>query len=708
MFSRKKIKEQRNRFLAFSFASADLLLETCAKGKILYAIGAAQGITGIDEKQLLGKNWLQLFETREHSDLIKMQDNAVPAQRCGPLTAAMDKSITDKKATVTAIKMPNTSNFYVAISVNGGERNEVLSDFNPDSDAIAVTTDFDPDEENQDAVKTDFKAENEGDASLTTDYNPDDEQQDAITTGFEADDDAGKALETGFEGQDDEQAALTTDHKPDDEEQTALTTDHDPTKDEEESLTTDHDLSDEEQNALTTDHTLDQDEQAALTTDMDAGEKDEDTAITQTQSKSDENGDAPITTDFDGNEEEEEDPVMTYDKTDFVNEAENTFQLAKEQGIETAMTVFDFGRTETIPEEQWDEIIGEIGKYLRKQALNDSAAEIAKDKFSIIHDAEITSDTLREYLNSLKEEIAPESGELQVAAKTIETDLDKMDESEAARALHHTINEFAKEGTDIKVESLKEGYEELVTNNEEKIKDFKGMLDRVDFDISFMPIVDIKTRNLDHYEVLSRFKDGETQEWISFGEDIGMAAEFDVAVLERVMNFIHYKAGTTRTKFSINISEYSITDKEFYKDFLEQLSKRDVAHRLIFEITDSAKIKQPVKVAQFITTLSKRGYEFTLDDCDDSEKSLKNIRTLGANHAKIDGRFVRKILESPQDEQIVRNVVKACQDAGVEPIAEFIESAEEAALLTEIGVTLGQGFAYSEPRNKPDYIPPVT
>lgn len=42
MSSDKDLKDQRDRFLAFAFAGADLMLEIGTDGKILYALGAAK------------------------------------------------------------------------------------------------------------------------------------------------------------------------------------------------------------------------------------------------------------------------------------------------------------------------------------------------------------------------------------------------------------------------------------------------------------------------------------------------------------------------------------------------------------------------------------------------------------------------------------------------------------------------------------------
>ena len=57
----KNLKDLRDKFLAFSFASADLFIEVSGEEKIVFALGAARSLTGIDETKLKGRKWLELF-----------------------------------------------------------------------------------------------------------------------------------------------------------------------------------------------------------------------------------------------------------------------------------------------------------------------------------------------------------------------------------------------------------------------------------------------------------------------------------------------------------------------------------------------------------------------------------------------------------------------------------------------------------------------
>lgn len=58
---RASLKEERNRFLAFAFAGADLLVEVDDALGITFAVGASEGLIGRDAATLLGTNFAALF-----------------------------------------------------------------------------------------------------------------------------------------------------------------------------------------------------------------------------------------------------------------------------------------------------------------------------------------------------------------------------------------------------------------------------------------------------------------------------------------------------------------------------------------------------------------------------------------------------------------------------------------------------------------------
>jgi PAS domain S-box-containing protein len=63
--SSANLREERDRFVGFAFAAADLLLEVSSENLILFAAGAAKALTGADAAQLVGKSFLSLLVERD-------------------------------------------------------------------------------------------------------------------------------------------------------------------------------------------------------------------------------------------------------------------------------------------------------------------------------------------------------------------------------------------------------------------------------------------------------------------------------------------------------------------------------------------------------------------------------------------------------------------------------------------------------------------
>lgn len=88
------LKQQRDRFLAFAFASADILLEVdIAAFKIIFATGATKGLNPSEDDQLKGMDFLDLFATRDHGLIKALKNRYKPGQRFGPVLVNLKENI---------------------------------------------------------------------------------------------------------------------------------------------------------------------------------------------------------------------------------------------------------------------------------------------------------------------------------------------------------------------------------------------------------------------------------------------------------------------------------------------------------------------------------------------------------------------------------------------------------------------------------------
>ena len=401
-------------------------------------------------------------------------------------------------------------------------------------------------------------------------------------------------------------------------------------------------------------------------------------------------------------------------KDNFVKHANAAIEKAKEQGKDLDLTLFDLGeQTESIKEklgvEQWGQFSESITDILESFSVDGkTASQISEGRYSLLHDESVTSESIQEQIAELSRETELGEEELNLTTKTVDTDAGALNEKEASRALFYTLNEFEKKGADLSVQTLQSGFKSFLADNAQKIQEFKSIIQNLNFMMHFQPIVDLQTYNLKHFEMLARFANGgNTQEWILFGEDIGMAAEFDFAVCEVAINYIRYNASNNNMSFAMNISGQSIQNEEFFNKLLGKLEDKDNLHkRLIFEITESNAIKELEQVNEYVTELQKRGFKVCLDDFGAGSASFQYLHQLHVDYLKIDGLYTQRILESKRDYVMIKNLVQMCKDLDVGIVAERVENEEEAAALRELGIDYGQGYFFSKPTKKPEYIPP--
>jgi EAL domain-containing protein (putative c-di-GMP-specific phosphodiesterase class I) len=149
---------------------------------------------------------------------------------------------------------------------------------------------------------------------------------------------------------------------------------------------------------------------------------------------------------------------------------------------------------------------------------------------------------------------------------------------------------------------------------------------------------------------------------------------------------------------SINLSGQNLTDASFLSFILEQISRTAVPPgKLCFEITETAAVTHLERARDFISTLREAGCHFSLDDFGSGLSSFGYLKSLPVDFLKIDGRFVKDLLEDPVDRAMVDAINRMGHLMGLNTVAEFVESPAIMEELRSIGVDFAQGFAVSRP-----------
>lgn len=150
--------------------------------------------------------------------------------------------------------------------------------------------------------------------------------------------------------------------------------------------------------------------------------------------------------------------------------------------------------------------------------------------------------------------------------------------------------------------------------------------------------------------------------------------------------------------FAINLSAQSLNNIVVLNFLRSELSKGDLPNsKISFEITETAAIESYGKAQEFMNEIRKLGCVFSLDDFGAGFSSYSHLKNLNTNTLKIDGSFVKDIVESATDRMMVRSMNELGKFLGMKTVAEFVENEDILEILKEIGVDYAQGYALHKP-----------
>ena len=118
---------------------------------------------------------------------------------------------------------------------------------------------------------------------------------------------------------------------------------------------------------------------------------------------------------------------------------------------------------------------------------------------------------------------------------------------------------------------------------------------------------------------------------------------------------------------------------------------------MVFEITERHSLTEDPGIHRRIRRLKALGYRVAIDDFGAGHAGLTSFALLEPDIVKIDMDLVRDIDQIPTKRQLVASMVRACDELGVEVIAEGIERHEEFEVLRDLGCRLYQGYLFAHP-----------
>jgi EAL domain-containing protein (putative c-di-GMP-specific phosphodiesterase class I) len=213
-----------------------------------------------------------------------------------------------------------------------------------------------------------------------------------------------------------------------------------------------------------------------------------------------------------------------------------------------------------------------------------------------------------------------------------------------------------------------------------------------------MPIADLRTGRITHHELLVRMlsEDGDIIPPASFlpmAERFGLIRDIDRWVTNAGLRLVMDGEGV-----AINLSGFSIGDPSIVEEIRAAIADGVDPGKVIFDVTEAAALTRLEATRQFAGMLYGLGCSLALDDFGTGFASFTYLNHIPARYLKIDMEFVREIVSSKLDVQVVKSIVGIARCLDKRTIAEGVQDADTLGVLRAIGVDYAQGFHFGAPK----------
>ena len=245
--------------------------------------------------------------------------------------------------------------------------------------------------------------------------------------------------------------------------------------------------------------------------------------------------------------------------------------------------------------------------------------------------------------------------------------------------------------------------QQLVHERLELEQAMRRAIDRQEFELHYQPEVRADDGRLVAVEALLRWRDGDSlrppSSFIGALEESGLIAQLTPWVLREAGMALRdlQRQGLTDLRMCVNLSARQFQQPDL-PDLIEQvLAGCDLQpERFELEITESTLLDDTLSQSN-ASRLAERGVRLAIDDFGTGYSSLTYLKRFDVDVLKIDGSFVRDMLEDQEDAQIVAAVLALAVGLGIESVAERVESPAQMERLSALGCDLIQGYLVCRP-----------
>ena len=240
----------------------------------------------------------------------------------------------------------------------------------------------------------------------------------------------------------------------------------------------------------------------------------------------------------------------------------------------------------------------------------------------------------------------------------------------------------------------------------------KKAVRRGDFYVVYQPIYSFEQNRFTTAEALVRLENDELgevspEEFIPIAERNGMILQIGEFVFETVCRFVlHHKIWEKGIEYiHVNLSVIQCMQEKLADQLFRIMDLYNLDYRYInLEVTESAAIASSDVLMDNMARLIERNMNFSLDDFGKGFSNTATLIKYPFHTIKLDKGMVWDAMHNKKAEIILKNTIEMVKMLNMEIVAEGAETPEQVEKLREMGVDFVQGFYYSKPISRDDFL----
>ena len=407
-----------------------------------------------------------------------------------------------------------------------------------------------------------------------------------------------------------------------------------------------------------------------------------------------------------------------YNRREYETNLQAVLDDARDQGSEHVICYLDLDQFKVINDTcghlAGDELLRQLSAVLQEQlGEQDILARLGGDEFGILL-RHRTTEAAYEVADGVRQAVSEFQFTWHGRAFGLGVSIGLVPIGQTAGTMHDVMSVAdtacyaAKDQGRNRIHVYRQGDEELERRHGEMqwVSGIREALTADRLRLYYQPIVPLgPSEHRQHYELLLRMEgtDGQLIQpgaFLPAAERFNLIPTVDRWVIENALTWLEARPRHLEQLGScaINLSGLSVGDEEFLDWLLARVqSARVEPHRICFEITETAAIRNLSVATEFMTGLRGLGCRFALDDFGSGLSSFAYLKNLPVDAVKIDGMFVRDMDTNAINHAVVRSINDIGHVMGKATVAEFVETEAVRRALTDIGVDYAQGFGIARP-----------